>query len=433
MKKYILISIVLLCFFVLSGCSGNKEAEGKTKITFMFWGAPGEKTAVENYIKMFSKTHPDVYVDMVHKPAGQYSDVLQTMIAGNNAPDVMYVGMEYFPFYTSKGAFLNLDPVIAADTAFNINDFYPEVVKPFKYKENLYGIPKDCATLMLYYNKDLFDKAGVAYPNSNWTWKDFRNAAEKLTKDNNGDGKIDQYGFVVESWIGMWQPWVWQNGGEIMNQDNTKWVLGDPKYINQNVEALQFLWDMIFGAKPVAPEPSVTADRSTPELFKTGNVAMCAYGRWMCMDFKDIKHFKWDMAPLPQNKKKATSLFTVCYAVSAKTKHQKESWELVKYLTGPDGQIAIAEAGHAIPSMIKYGESDHFLKAPVLPTNLNNRANLDGIPYARPIPCNPAFKEMDAVMTRDLQLMWNGKMKPREAVTALQPKMEKILKDNNIQ
>ncbi len=438
MKKCLVGIILLICLFILSyltGCTSGaqKEAAGKAKITYMMWGTPSEKATVDKYLESFRKKRPDIYLDVIHVPSMQYSSKLQTLMAGQTPPDVMYMGLEDFPRYTQGGAFMDLQPLIDSDKDFNLNDFYPQLMEPFKYEGHYYGVAKDFATLVLYYNKDLFDKSGVSYPNDKWTWKDFRSAAEKLTKDTDGNGKIDQYGFVLETWFGEWLPWVWQHGGEVMSPDGKKWLLGDPRYLDKNVEALEFLTGLIYGPKPVAPSPSVTTDQGTYYLFKTGKVAMCTYGRWMCMDFKDIKDFKWDVSVLPSDQKRASTLFTVCYAISSKTQHPKEAWDLVKFLTGPEGQIATAESGHAIPSVKSVAESDHFLKAPVLPHDLNHQANLDSLVYARSAPTNPVWSEINTVVTRDMDLLWRGKEKPRDTILKLQPKVEKIFKENKIQ
>ena len=420
---------VLVLGLIIAGCSvgGNPADKGKTKLTYMMWGTPSERAAVDKYLNSFRAKHPEIALEVIHVPSANYGAKLQTLIAGQTPPDVMYMGLEDFPRYAKNNAFMDLDSFFAKDTEFNIKDFYPVLMDQFKYEGKYYGVAKDFATLVLYYNKDLFDKDKVAYPNDKWTWKDFRAAAEKLTKDTNGDGKSEQYGFVMETWLGEWLPWVWQNEGDIMSADGKKWLLGDPKYIDKNVEALEFLTGLIYGPKPVAPSPTVTTDLGTSDLFKTGKVAMCSYGRWMCMDFKDIKSFKWDVSVMPFNKKRASTLFTVCYAISAKTKNPDKSWELVKFLTGSEGQIATAESGHAIPSMIKYADSDHFLKAPVLPEGLNNRANLDSVSYAKPSPTNPGWSEINTLLSREMDLVWRNQAKPRDVILKVQPQIEKLI------
>ncbi len=432
-KLVVVLAVCLIVLFVISCTVGSPEGRssgsaGKTKVVFMYWGTPEEKATVEQYLVSFEKKHPEIEIQRIHVPAINYPPKLQTMIAGGTPPDVMYMGAEDFPRYAHNSAFLDLQPYIDNDKDFHVNDYYPVLLNQFKYNGHFYGVAKDFTTLVLYYNKDLFDKAKVAYPNDQWTWQDFRKAAEKLTIT--GKDKIGQYGFVVETWIGEWVPWVWQNNGEVMSEDGTQWLLGDPKYIDNNVQAFEFLTGLMFGKKPVAPGPSVTNDLGTMDFFKTGKVAMCTYGRWACMDFKTL-NFHWDVSVLPTNKKRASTLFTVCYAVSAISKHPKESWELIKYLTGPDGETATAESGQAVPSIKSIAESDHFLKAAILPP-MNAQAFTIGVPYSKPSPTNPIMSTIGDTMKPDMDLMWLGKQSPRDTIMKIQPKIEKLLKDANL-
>jgi multiple sugar transport system substrate-binding protein len=432
-KLVVVFAVCLLLLFVLSCTVGNPEGKTsggaeKTKVVFMYWGTPDEKATVEQYIVSFEKKHPDIEVQRIHVPATDYPPKLQTMIAGGTPPDVMYMGAEDFPRYATNSVFLDLQPFINNDKDFHVDAYYPALLDQFKYRGDLYGVAKDFTTLVLYYNKDLFDKSKVAYPNDKWTWKDFRTAAEKLTIK--GNGEMGQYGFVVENWIGEWVPWIWQNNGEVMSEDGTKWLLGDPKYIDNNVQAFEFLTGLMFGKNPVAPGPSITTDQGTMEFFKTGKVAMCTYGRWACMDFKNLK-FHWDVSVLPMNKKRASTLLTVCYAISGITKHPKESWELVKYLTGSDGETATAESGQAVPSIKSIAESDHFLKSPILPP-MNAQAFTAGVPYSKPSPTNPIMGTIGDTMKPDMDLMWLGKQSPRDTIKKIQPKIEKLIKDANL-
>ncbi|MFB3895276.1 MAG: sugar ABC transporter substrate-binding protein [bacterium] len=434
---YLSFSMVIAIAFI--SCQGRTKSTTPTsgsnanpvRLTYMMWGRPDELATVQEYIKKFNVKYPNIQVKILHYPQN-YQDKLKTMMAGGTPPDVMYIGLEDFPSYANKDVLLDLQPYINRDKGndFPWSDFYPQTIEPFKYKGDYYGIAKDFATLVLYYNKDMFDKEKLAYPTDKWTWDDFRSAAEKMTKDINGDGKPDQYGFVLETWMGEWAPWIWQNDGEIMDVAKNKWLLGDPRYINQNIETFQFLVDLVWGKKQVAPKPMVTQDMGTQELFKTGKVGMCTYGRWMCMDFKHITAFKWDVSVLPYKKKRATALFTVCYAISKKCPYPEEAWQLIKFLTGPEGQIATAESGHAISTLRTLADSPHFLEAPVLPKGLNNHAHLDGIPYAQPTPSSPMYREIDTLIGRELDLMWRGQRSPKETIQRIQPQVEKLLTQN---
>ncbi|OYD15999.1 hypothetical protein CH333_04585, partial [candidate division WOR-3 bacterium JGI_Cruoil_03_44_89] len=113
------------------------------------------------------------------------------MIGGGTPPDVFYMGIEDFPVYVSGGSLMNLEPFLQEDTTWNAGEYYQVLLGGFRYRDSLYGIPKDWSPLVLYYNKNLFDEAGVSYPDENWTWDDFLDAAIKITKDENGDGEPD--------------------------------------------------------------------------------------------------------------------------------------------------------------------------------------------------------------------------------------------------
>lgn len=401
------------------------------QIEYMMWGLPSELDTVNKYIGEFEKKYPNIDVKILHVPQ-MYDDKLKTLFAAKTPPDVMYMGLERFPSFVSRGVFLNLQPYADRDNKeFRKEDFYPSLMELFKYKGNLFGIPKDFTPLALYYNKDLFDKAGVKYPTESWTWKDFLDAARKLTQDFDKDGKTE-YGFILETWFGQWFPWVWQNGGEIMDKTNTKWLLADPAYIDKNAEAIQFFSDLIWKEK-VAPTPAASGDFGSKDMFMTGKVAMCTFGRWMCMDFKDIKDFRWDVQILPMKSKRASTLFTVCYSIAAQTKHPEESWQLVKFLTGTEGQIAVAESGLAIPARKSIATTKHFLEAGVITQKINAQAYLKQVEYSRPAPTNPHWVEVNEELGRTMELVFTTpadrkeKLTAKEAILKMQKEIETIL------
>ncbi|MEW5693135.1 MAG: sugar ABC transporter substrate-binding protein [Candidatus Hydrogenedentota bacterium] len=429
MRK-IFISLVILSSLIYFSCGKKTKEEptqpqtgAKVTIEFMMWGAPDELETVKGYIEQFKTENSDIDVKIIHK--NDYQQALKTMFAGRTPPDVMYMSLENFPDYASRDQLLDLTPYIEKDQ-FSLDDFYSQLLPHFKWNDKYYGIPKDFTTLVLYYNKDLFNASKVDYPTDKWTWDDFLNACKALTKDFEGDGTIDQYGFVVETWLGEYMPWIYQNGGKIISEDNKKWLLGDPEYIDKNAEAIQFLADLIYKHK-VAPATQVTRDKSPSAIFMTGKAAMCTYGRWMCMQFKDIKDFDWDVAVLPSKNKRFATLFTVAYSIAKTSKHPDEAWRLVKYLTGPVGQKATARSGHAIPSIKSIASSDDFINAPALPQKINARVFLDSIEYSAPTPTNVKWTRIDEKLGKQLQYVWENKKGAKEAIIALQKEAQAIL------
>lgn len=420
MKRFLFSSAALVSIFLLS--CGPSPGKAKVVLQYMMWGTSEELKTVKEYIQMFEKQHPDIKVKILHVPQN-YWDKLQTMITAGTPPDIMYISVERFPAFVEKGVFLDLQPFLEEDPDF-IKQFYPKVVDAFKYQGHYYGIAKDFATLVMYYNVDMFDEAGVPHPKPGWTWKDFLEMAKKLTKDENGDGKPEKYGFVLETWTGEWLPWIWQNGGEIWK--NGEFVLGKPPYLEANAQAFDFLRDLIYKYK-VAPDPTVTANLQPSQMFLTGRCAMATYGRWYCMDLRNVTRFKWNTVELPRGKKKATTLFTVAYCIAKQTKHPREAWELVKFLTGPEGQKATARSGHAIPSMISIANSDYFLHAPLLPAYVDNTPHLTSIRFSRTYPHTVYWSQIEEILGRELDYIWRNQKPTVDVLVNIQKEVEQIL------
>ena len=381
------------------------------------WGDINEIKSVEKSLAQFEKLHPGISLKVIHaRGSGEYRTKLQTMIAGGIPPDIMYVEAADFPGFVEKGIFYNLEPLIKKDKDFRIEDYYSSLINIFKYKGDLYGIPKDFATLVLYYNVSLFRKMGVQSPGRDWDWNDLLEASRSLTGDLDGDGRVDQFGIEINPDVSRWAAFLWQNGGEIFDEESERWVIASDDYLQRNVETFQFLHDLIYKHK-VSPSPSLeTQHRLFEGQFETGRVAMSLGGRWKCLAYKEIKDFQWDIAELPQGRKRASVLFTVCYAISRDCRNPEEAWKLLKFMAGKEGQIETASSGHAIPSLIEIARSDHFLKAGELPSQLNHIANLRTVPYARPLPAHKDWPLAQSIIKKNTEKIFVNKFAVIEKV-----------------
>jgi multiple sugar transport system substrate-binding protein len=436
MRKWLAISttmgLLLWLLIMAPACTktpASNEFQGRNiRLRFMFWGDSAEVQTVRYYINQFEKKTPGVTVDLIHQPSSVYRDNLRIRMIGQDAPDVMYLGLEDFAGFAEDGFIAPVDEFIARDEEFNAGDYYQEVYQQFRYRGKLYGVAKDFASLVLYYNKDLFDKWEVPYPKTGWSWDDFLETSKNLTHTGNPGGRGDEYGIVLETWTGQWLPWIWQNGGRIVDEKQCKWLMGDPKYLDRNAEALQFLSDLIWKHK-VAPSPSYTRNQGTSDVFKSGRAAMYTAGRWMCMQFKDIDRFEWDVVTLPRKEKAATCLFTVAYGISTQCRQKQAAWQLVKFLTGRDSQKAVANAGMAIPSMKDVAESKAFTSPKAFPKwlKIDHGANLRDIPVAKTPPRLVSWPEIRTRVSDRLQKVFNNRETAREALIALQRPMETII------
>jgi multiple sugar transport system substrate-binding protein len=193
------------------GMAAAQTASGE--IDFMTFGDPAEKAAYETLVAAFEATHPEIDVTIVHVPdQADYRRRLATDFSAGTPADIVFINYRRCASLAAKGAIEPLGPYLAKSRAIEESDFYAETIKPFYWEGKLQCIPQNLSSLVVYYNKSLFDTAGAQYPADDWNWDDFLATAKALTKDTDGDGTIDQYGLGTEASIFRLAPFVWQNG-----------------------------------------------------------------------------------------------------------------------------------------------------------------------------------------------------------------------------
>jgi len=416
----------LLFFF---GCT-QKETSGTGKsptvITITTWDNSSTQHYRIPFIQEFEREHPNIKLKFIDISAVQYYAKLQTMIAGGTPPDAAYLAYDEIPIFATKKAIQPLEPYLAKATDFDFSGYYPRVVDMLKYQGKIYGVSRDFTVFGLYYNKDMFDKSGVSYPDETWDWNKFLAAAKKLTTDTNGDGKIDQYGFSPESWLDSYIYWIWENGGEIVSDDLKTCIINQPAA----VEALQFVADMRTKHK-IAPSliASQQPGQGTLDLMAAGRLGMYVNGSWMISELRKKAKFRWDVAPVPKGpKERATVLFTVGMVIPTGSKHPEEAWEFLKYLGGPAGQsfFGSTKIASGIPAIKSIAESTVFIDPSLPPEHI--KVLLDAASnYARPLRIPPQMGEINEVLQLATDKLWIGQETAKEMAAELKPKIDKIL------
>jgi multiple sugar transport system substrate-binding protein len=316
-----------------------QQAAGKTKIRATVWVGQAELDALAKMTETYQKTHPNIDVEWINiTGGGPYGrDKLQTMIAGGDAPDLMMLNTGQFEQLASRGALLPLNDLMAKSN-FDSSIYWPQAAEGTTYQGKVYGLPRDMSNVILYYNKDMFDKAGVPYPTADWTWTDLLAAAKKLTKDTNGDGKIDQWGFAMNNIVWVWAGFVWANGGDVLSPDRKKCLLQDPK----TVEALKYYYGLLTDQQ-VSPPPGALPEQSwAGDWFTTQSVAMGLFGPWFRPTLVTMdKPFNWDVTyppKAPNTGKRGSVVYTDQWGMSSSTKVPNETWDFMQFLTSQDGQ-----------------------------------------------------------------------------------------------
>lgn len=209
--------------------------------------------------------------------------------------------------------------------------YFPAALSAFYFENRYWGLPYIYNPEAFFYNADLFEAAGLKTPNGSWGQDEFIAAALKLTRDRDGNGVTDQWGFTSGN---VWTH-VWRAGGSIWDNDSAprRSVLDS----QQAIDGLRFFQDLIYRYR-VRPAPSVWNVTSERSLFLNGNAATYTEGAWTIREFSKVLPFKWGVTAFPRWRKQVNLAYVSGIAAYARTKHPREAWELVKFYAGPQAQ-----------------------------------------------------------------------------------------------
>ncbi|MEA3440648.1 MAG: sugar ABC transporter substrate-binding protein [Chloroflexota bacterium] len=439
MKRIIWISLLVILAVVMAACASEATPETpadipaeepveepetmEAELTVIHWGDEGEKDLVAGWIAQFNVEFPDITIEQIHVPEN-YWDKVAAMMAAGTPPDLMYMGYPEMALYASEGTLLPLDDYIDNDPDVNRGMYFPALMDAFTRDGKLYGISKDWNTQVLYYNKTMFDEAGLSYPDDNWTWDDFLDAAKKMTVDSNDDGIVDQWGFVTDVGANRIGGWIYGNGGSILSEDRKTCTLTDPA----SVEALEFVTGLMFDEK-VAPSRVELAELSAKDTFQNNMAAMYVCGGWRVQPFREITDFGWDIAPIPispNSGERGTVVDTVSWSVAKDTQYPDAAWELVKFFTGEAGQLRMAEGGTATPSMIEYANSEAFLD-PTQPPEHRDVLISYTEDEIYTYPSIPNMGQFWDAWGQELSEMWLGQKSVEDSVAAFCVRIEPSL------
>jgi multiple sugar transport system substrate-binding protein len=335
-RSFQLSAVLLVAALVAGACGGGgggSPATGssgapteKVKLRLTTWA--GEDEAKELQSLVLDKINAaSKEFEIVHEAApADYYTKLQTSLAGGTGADFLWLSQEYVAGYASRGALLDLTGLLGASDspAAKIDSYFPEVVKPAKYQDKLYGLPWISQPVVLYYNPKLFDSAGVKYPDESWDWAMFMDNAKKLTKDTNGDGKPDQYGFTANGWPPVHQ-FIWQAGGEVISPDLKSSPIDSAEAIRGVEQYASLIWN-----QQCCPSEATLAEQGFGEMFKAGKVAMFMGGA--ADTFVGLGKVGASVVPKgPANR--ANLAYVAVTAVNAKTKNPQVAAKALAALT----------------------------------------------------------------------------------------------------
>lgn len=322
----------------------------KVQLVYQDWRTDWFPPMAKEMLEQFQSAHPNIRVFYALDPASEVFDekTLADFQAGT-AADVFQGCCSSFPTWAQKGYALDLRPYVQADLdQATIQDWDPVQYKAFFARDGKqYGLPKYHGALALYYNKDLFDRYAVDYPNGFWNHDDYVAAMQRLTHDRDGDGKTDLWGSMIDvSWeriqvhINAW-------GGHLADpNDPTRCLMAEPAAL----QALEWLRARMWDDKVMAT-PLDVQKMGTREAFVAEKLAMVEDGSWALKSILSGANFRIGVAPFPAGPaRRATLATTDGFGIYAGTKHPKEAWELVKFLISQEYGRAMAKAQFLQPA-----------------------------------------------------------------------------------
>ncbi|MBB6670524.1 ABC transporter substrate-binding protein [Cohnella nanjingensis] len=413
-----------------SGDGSDKSGSEKAELTFMFRGGPDEQAAYKKTVDKFEADHPGVKVKIITTAADQYATKLKAAITGKSAPDVFYLDPGDLKAYVNGGVLLNINSYVQDNKDVDISKVWKKGVDLYRYdgqtvgQGDIYGLPKDLGPFAMGYNKTMFEKAGIPLPDKDkpYTWDEFIQVSQQLTKDTNGDGKLDQWGTGLNVTWNL-QSLVWSNGADWIDASRTKVTIDEPKF----AEALQLFAD-IQNKYKATPSIAEAQTLDTYQRWMQGQIGFFPVGPWDLSTYAKLP-FDYDLIPYPAGStgKTATWIGSLGIGVSSKTKYPEQAAALVMYLTASEeGMKMLADAKVQMPNlqdMAQTWAADTSSK----PANKEEFLQIVN-DYGRPLPGILTYNaEWYNLFFTDIQPVLDGKMTAADYVKQEQPKMQKLL------
>lgn len=367
-------------------------ALAKPPVVLRFACQDGNDTigAVREVVRRFEAENPGIKVQ-IDQVTDEFFMKMLTQYAAGVAPDLaqMHVGM--YPQFAVRGALRPLDPFVERSPDLDLKRWYPNILRFFTYEGKLYGLPTDVAPFgLIFYNKDLFDKAGIPYPSDDWTWtyrprpelreRDFVWVMQQLTrKDRNG--RTTQFGFAPD-WPQIYFYLLLQSRGLKLWDDDqapTRIVANDPR----TIELMEFASRTINQENwvPTWDQIATVASSSVYDEFVRGKIAMImTFAAKIGPLRKDMARqgIDWDVTVFPafEGQKPVTNAQGSATVMFQSTKHPQEAWRFIQFFSGEVGQRILARAGSQPAIRDLALEPGLWLPGPESPAELRKPANM---------------------------------------------------------
>lgn len=424
-KKCLAVTAAAALGVSLTACAGGAQKQssgdgkdGGGKLTVAIWDNAQQPGLAEIMADFTASTGIQTELQVITWDS--YWTLLEAGASGGDMPDVFWMHSNEAAKYMSNDILLDLTDRITASEVLEMDRFPQDIKEMYVYGEKTYAVPKDIDTIALWYNKTMFDEAGIAYPDESWTWDDLYETAVKLTKDDKS-----QYGIAMNPSNEQdgWMNTIYSMGGHVISEDMKQSGMDDPN----TIRAIQYIQKLITDAMPPA---AVMAETGTDVLLSSGKIAMLSQGSWMVSAFKNNEYIaeNCDVAVLPKDAEtgKRVSLYNgLGWAAYAGTDNPDGAWRLIEWFGSKDMQYKQAQLG---VTMAAYeGVSQEWIKN-------TDKFNLQ--PYLTMMDSDIVFRPHSKstltwwnMMSTELKAIWSGSQDVETVCKSIAEQMNQMLSE----
>ncbi len=385
LKKALFICLIISLALYLSFAL-NKKNDNYTHIQFATWGSESEINILKPMLEEFEKQNDGIKVDLMHIPQN-YFQKIHLLFASNTAPDVIFINNLYLPMYANAGVLEDLSKYEELE----FDKYFEKSIDAMKFNGKIYALPRDMSNLIIFYNKDMFKKFGVRYPDKNWSLDDLLHTAQKLTTSST-------FGISFEEKPLYYLPYLLYYGGWSVN-DSKNYFTQDVLSIPENKKGLDF-YANLRKKYHVAPKKEEIGSATMAQMFLQGKIGMHLSGRWMVPKYRQDAKFDWDVVEFPHKMFMDSS----GWAISKFSKNKKESIKLIKFMASKENSQKFAQSGLIVPARIDSANSKYFLDNQ---KPKNSQAFLDTAINSVPTPVTVNYNEILDDLNAKTEYMFN--------------------------
>lgn len=418
-RRWLVILMASACVLQCAACGSNeKVGESSTeggitaeneKIILNVWGWNDDKECMEAVAETYMKEHPDVQINYTFSPVKEYNDKLTTALSGNDDIDIFCINsVAPYSQLVSRNQLLNLDSYIeqsGIDTA-----MYGDMFSNYKYNGSNYVLPYRNSVIVVAYNKDMFDAAGVEYPKDGWTWDDLYEKAQQMTS---GEGADKIYGLWYHNRTMDYCLPALQKGWNLLSTDD--------EHLNLLTECVQKKIDAQNEGTTIQHSEITATGQGIRAAFESEMMAMYITGDWTVNQLRSSAkegtiNFDWDFVPVPNSSNGAsgTMVQPVFIGINPSTQKKEAAWDFMSYFAGTEGAKIFAGLGTMPGALLGNGVKEAYIGDGTLPPE--NVACLFSQTTYDPYIINNYLTEIENILKEETEIAFIGEQTAREAV-----------------